>query len=84
MGAIWAALIGAGVVVFVQVVTTVFLYGRLTERVKTTADRTVDHGRRIANMETVLSGTGGHGERLTALEAWRIEAREQKEVNRRS
>jgi hypothetical protein len=27
------------------------------------------------NVETVLSGTGGHGERLTALEAWRIEQR---------
>ena len=57
-------------IIAVQIVTAAFLYGRLTERVKTVDDRTVDHGRRISNVETVLSGTGGHGERLTALEAW--------------
>jgi hypothetical protein len=61
--------------VIVQIVVAAFVYGRLTERVKTHGDRTADHGRRISNIETVLTGTGGHGERLTALEAWRIEAR---------
>lgn len=47
----------------------------MTEKVNTLDDRTVDHGRRIGNVETVLSGPGGHGERLTSLEAWRIEHR---------
>lgn len=49
--------------------------GSLAQQVSTVNDRTVDHGRRITNVETVLSGPGGHGERLTALEAWRIEHR---------
>lgn len=48
---------------------------QLTQKISTIDDRTVDHGRRISNAETVLSGPGGHGERLTALEAWRIEHR---------
>lgn len=47
----------------------------ITQKISTIDDRTVDHGRRITNVETVLSGPGGHGERLTALEAWRIEHR---------
>jgi hypothetical protein len=59
----------------VQLLVAVYVYGRLTERVKTLDDRTIDHGRRVTNVETVLSGTGGHGERLTALEAWRIETK---------
>jgi hypothetical protein len=69
---VWAAFLGT---IVVQLIIAAFVYGRLTERVKTIDDRTIDHGRRVTNLETVLSGTGGHGERLTALEAWRIEAR---------
>jgi hypothetical protein len=65
----WLVLFG----VVVQLLLAAFVYGRLTERVKTVGDRTVDHGARLSNIETVLTGTGGHGERLTALEAWRIE-----------
>jgi hypothetical protein len=61
--------------VVVQLVTAAFVYGRLTERVKTIGDRTIDHGTRITNVETVLSGSGGHGERLTALEARRLHER---------
>lgn len=70
-----ATLIAAGLICVAQLLTAAFIYGKLTERVNTVDDRTVDHGRRISNAETVLSGTGGHGERLTALEAWRIEHR---------
>lgn len=72
------AIASVAVIVICQIATTAFIYGRLTEKVKTTMERTVDHGRRITNLETVLSGTGGHGERLTALEAWRIETREKR------
>lgn len=68
-----ATLIGAGVVVLVNLLTAAYVYGKLTERVKTVGDRTIDHGGRISNVETVLIGTGGHGERLVALEVWRIQ-----------
>jgi hypothetical protein len=64
--------------IVVQLIIAAFVYGRLTEKVKTVTDRSIDHGRRVTNIETVISGTGGHGERLTALEAWRIETRENK------
>ena len=70
-----AAFYEAIATIIIQVLVAAFVYGRLTERVKTLGDRTTDHGRRISNVETVISGTGGHGERLTALEAWRIEER---------
>lgn len=70
----WAEiLIAAGASVVSQLILGAFVYGRLTEKVKTLADRTVDHGARISNVETVLSGRYGHGERLVALEAWRLE-----------
>jgi hypothetical protein len=59
--------------ILIQVATAAYVYGRLTERVRTLGDRTVDHGRRITNLETVTSGVGGHGERITAIEAWRLE-----------
>ena len=72
-----ATLIGAGVVVFVNLVTAAFIYGQLTQRVKGHSIDLDDHKRRLGNVETVLSGPGGHGERLTALEAWRIEHRAQ-------
>lgn len=68
-----ATLIAALMIVVTQLLTVAFVYGKLTERVKTVDDRSVDHGRRVTNVESVLSGPGGHGERLTALEAWRIE-----------
>ncbi len=64
---------GVGLVVITQLLTAAFIYGKLTERVSFNSEKTNDHGRRLANIETVLSGTGGHGERLTALEAWRLE-----------
>lgn len=75
MSPLGIALISVGSILLTQVITTAFLYGRLTEKVKTASDRTIDHGRRLTNLETVSSGTGGHGERLTALEAWRLEHR---------
>ena len=71
-------LISAGVIVIVQLLTAAFVYGMLTERVKNVSVKSEDHQRRLQNIETVLQGTGGHGERLTALEAWRIEHRAQK------
>jgi len=72
----WAAtLIGAGAVVLTNLLTAAFVYGRLTERVAAITNETADLKRRMGNTETVLSGPGGHGERLTALEAWRIEHR---------
>lgn len=70
-----ATLIGAAVVVLVNLLTATFVYGRLTEKVRGLDNKVADHHSRIHNVETVLSGTGGHGERLTALEAWRIEQR---------
>jgi len=70
-----ATLIGAGVVVLANLLTAAFVYGKLTERVGSISKETADHKLRLGNIETVLSGTGGHGERLTALEAWRIENR---------
>jgi hypothetical protein len=72
---VWATFIGT---IAVQLIIAAFVYGKLTEKVKTVTDRSIDHGRRVTNIETVISGTGGHGERLTALEAWRIESREKK------
>lgn len=68
-----ATLIAAGAVVFAQLLTAAFVYGKLTERVKHNSDETVDLKRRMGNAETVISGSGGHGERLTALEAWRLD-----------
>jgi hypothetical protein len=70
-----AELIGAGVVVLVQLLTAAYIYGQLTRDVKSNSEATKGIGHRLMNVETVLSGTGGHGERLTALEAWRIEQR---------
>jgi len=75
MQAWMAELIGAGVIVLVQLLTAAYIYGQLTRDVKANSDATKSLGHRIVNVETVLSGTGGHGERLTALEAWRIEQR---------
>lgn len=75
MNPVWAAFLGT---IVVQLIVAAFIYGKLTEKVKTVTDRSIDHGRRVTNIETVISGTGGHGERLTALEAWRIESRENK------
>ena len=77
MNPVWATFFGT---VVVQLIIAAFVYGRLTEKVKTVNDRTIDHGRRVTNIETVISGTGGHGERLTALEAWRIESREKNKL----
>lgn len=70
-----ATMIGAGVVVFANLLTAAYVYGQLTRDVKSNSEATNSLGHRISNVETVLSGTGGHGERLTALEAWRIEQR---------
>lgn len=70
-----ATLIAAGAVVLAQLLTAAFIYGKLTERVATVTNDAADLKRRVGNTETVLSGPGGHGERLTALEAWRIENR---------
>lgn len=67
-----ATLLAAAAVISVQLLVAAFTYGMLTEKVKQNADRTVDHGARLSNVETVLNGTGGHGERITALEAWRL------------
>lgn len=63
---------GAILVIFGQLLTAAFIYGKLTERVKTVDERTVDHGRRVTNLENVQNGPGGHGERLTAIESWRV------------
>lgn len=60
-----ATLIGAGVVIAVQLLTAVFLYGQIVFQVKS-------HGKRLSNLEEVVSGTGGHGERLTRLEVARL------------
>lgn len=72
-----ATLIGAGVVVIIHLITAIFTVGMLSQKVKDTATRVENLERRQGNVETVLSGPGGHGERLTALEAWRIEHRAQ-------
>lgn len=69
----WAAtlLVGVGVVLINWVITSNaknFVYGQLTQRVEMLDDRTVDHGRRITNIESVVSGEDGHGERLVRLE----------------
>ena len=70
----WAAvLLGALAVIITQALTAAFIYGSLTERVKTVGDRTVDHGTRITNIERVVSGEDGHSERLVRLEAWQLE-----------
>lgn len=68
-----ATLIGAACIVFSNLLIAAFVYGKLTERVKTVGDRTIDHGNRLTNVETVLIGSGGHGERLVALEVWRLQ-----------
>jgi len=73
-----ATLIGAAVVVIINLLTAAYVYGKLTERVKTVGDRTIDHGNRLTNVETVLIGSGGHGERLVALEVWRLQHEKQK------
>lgn len=70
-----AELVGAGLIVLVQLLTAAFIYGQLTRDVKANSESVKGLGHRLVNVETVLSGTGGHGERLTALEAWRIEQR---------
>jgi hypothetical protein len=64
---LWAILSGA----VIQFSTAAFVYGRLTERVKTLGDCTVDHGRRITNLENVQNGPGGQGERIAGLETWK-------------
>jgi hypothetical protein len=66
---------GLVIIIIVNVATAAFVYGRLTERVKTIGDRTISHGTRLDNVENVQGGTGGHGERITGLEAWREESR---------
>lgn len=68
---------GWAVAALINLLTAAYVYGRLTERVKTLGDRTIDHGHRLQNVETVLIGTGGHGERLVALEVWRIQHEKQ-------
>lgn len=73
MSSATATLIGAGLVVLSNLLIAAFVYGKLTERVKTVGDRTIDHGNRLTNVETVLIGSGGHGERLVALEVWRLQ-----------
>lgn len=73
MSEIDVALLSVGMIVLFQVITTAFLYGRLTEKVRTALDRTTSHGHRLENLENVQNGPGGHGERLTALESWRLE-----------
>jgi hypothetical protein len=78
---VWAAFLGT---IVVQLVIAAFVYGRLTEKVKTVDDRTVDHGRRVTNLETILTGTHGHGERLVALEVWRLARAEQDEQKKNS
>lgn len=78
MSSATATLIGASVVVIINLLTAAYVYGKLTERVKTVGDRTVDHGHRLTNVETVLIGSGGHGERLVALEVWRLQHEKQK------
>jgi hypothetical protein len=70
-----ATLIGAGLVVLTNLITAAYVYGQLTRDVKANTDSTKALSHRMTNVETVISGTGGHGERLTALEAWRIEQR---------
>jgi hypothetical protein len=70
-----ATLLCGGVVVLVHIISTAFLYGQLTRDVKSNSDAVKLLGTRQTNVETVLMGPGGHGERLAALEAWRIEHR---------
>ena len=84
MSTFWGTVVVFLGTVIVQIVAAAFIYGRLTERVKTVDDRTVDHGRRVTNLETVLSGTGGHGERLVALEVWRLALAEQNQKKNNS
>lgn len=63
-----ATLIGAGIVAVINLLTAAFVYGQLTQKVKT-----IDgHDGRILNLEEVISGPGGHGERITRLEAARL------------
>lgn len=63
-----ATLISAVVAVAVNLLTAAFLYGQLTATVKSSS-------KRISNLEQVVSGQGGHGERITALEAARLHVR---------
>jgi len=60
-----ATLLGIGVGIVINLLTAAFVYGQLTQKVK------ADNGR-ISNLETVVSGPGGHGERITALESARL------------
>lgn len=63
-----AALIGSGIVIVINLLTAAFVYGQLSQKVKG-----IDaHNGRILNLETVVSGPDGHGERITRLEASRL------------
>lgn len=59
-----ATLIGAGVVIIVNLLTAAYVYGQLTQKVK-------NHGGRIQILETTVSGPGGQGERISRLESTR-------------
>lgn len=75
----WVAtlLVGVGVVLINWVITSNaknFVNGQLTQKVQTLDERTVDHGRRITTLESVVSGEEGHGERLVRLEYDQLQA----------
>lgn len=60
-----ATLIGAGIVIAINLLTAAFVYGQLTQKVKANDER-------IFNLESVVSGRDGHGERITRLEAAKL------------
>ena len=63
-----ATLIVGAASVVIQLLVAAFVYGQLTQKVKA-----IDaHNTRILNLEDVVSGPGGHSERITRLEAGRL------------
>jgi len=57
-----ATLIGTGVVIAFNLLTAAFIYGQLTQKVRSLEART-------AHLETTVTGRDGHGDRLTRLES---------------
>lgn len=56
------------VVVVTNLLTAAFVYGRLTERVRSLDIQVETLGDRVESVEKEVSGRGGHAERITRLE----------------
>jgi hypothetical protein len=70
-----AALLVGFAMLLVQLFVAVYYYGGLSRDVKHVTSSVASLEKRTGNVETVIMGPGGHGERLAAIEAWRIEHR---------